>query len=150
MKGPATKTQSRLSKEILSKEILSRLEQVDGLCQEIRSVLKEAGLEPDAFGVELVARECLNNAVLHGSRGDNNKRVQLELVYSRGKIRLRIADEGPGFDWKKALQTKTAKRDATSGRGLRILNSYAERFRFNRRGNQITLWLPRVNPQKTV
>jgi serine/threonine-protein kinase RsbW len=89
----------------------------------------------------LLARECLNNAVKHGNGGDASKRVALSLRFSKQQIRLRVADQGQGFDWKRALAAAPPRRNKESGRGLKIIRWYAERVRFNARGNEITLWL---------
>ncbi len=125
----------------LSRKILSRAEEIDGLCLEIRALLKARGLASTVFGVELLARECLNNAAKHGNGGDTGKRVALNLRFSRREIRLRVADQGRGFNWKRVLEAPPPRRTATSGRGLMIIGAYAERVRFNPRGNEITLWL---------
>jgi anti-sigma regulatory factor (Ser/Thr protein kinase) len=143
------KIAARRTRPHLSREILSRLDLVEELCLEIRAMLKEQGVVSLAFEVELLARECLNNAVKHGNRGDESKQVALTLSFLKEQIRLRVADEGEGFDWKKVLGRRLAEQGDESGRGLSIVSSYSDRFRFNRRGNQITLWLRRMNARKT-
>ena len=56
---------------------------------------------PGAFAVELVAREALNNAVIHGNAGDEKKRVTFELRCGKEKwVRLSVSDQGPGFRWR--------------------------------------------------
>ena len=41
---------------------------VDGVCRDLRAFLSTSGVSAAGFGIELVARELLNNAVLHGNR----------------------------------------------------------------------------------
>ena len=125
----------------LCREFFSRLEEVDDVCLEIRSAVQKTRFESARFAVELVARECLNNAVLHGNGGDGAKQVALNLLLSYKRIRLQVADEGPGFDWRKALEQPLADGRANGSRGLAIIRAYADRVQFNRRGNRITLWL---------
>ncbi len=122
-------------------EIPSRLEEVDRVCREIRSLLRDHGLEEACFSAELLARESLNNAIVHGHRRDERKKVKFDLRAGRRWISLRVLDEGPGFDWRKARKTPPPKATAPSGRGLCISALYAQRIRFNRQGNRITLWL---------
>lgn len=126
----------------LRRAIPSRLEQVDRVCDELRTFLRERELEAMTFGIELVARECLNNAILHGNAGNRRKRVKLQLLCGRKWISVQVSDEGAGFNWRKA-RGAGLNLAATSGRGLPILKHYADRIRFNRRGNQVTLWLNR-------
>ncbi|MFO1497120.1 MAG: ATP-binding protein [Verrucomicrobiota bacterium] len=125
----------------LSRLIASRLDAVDTVCGEIRKLVELHRLTPVSFALELVARECLNNAVIHGNRREVGKWVRLQLRCRRGRICLRVTDEGSGFDWRTARWEEPADNIRPRGRGLPILASYAERIRFNREGNQITLWL---------
>jgi anti-sigma regulatory factor (Ser/Thr protein kinase) len=122
--------------------VASRLTETDRLCRNLRSWLKEAGLARRSFAVELLARESLNNAVIHVNRSFADKTISVELLVGRKWIRLKVADEGPGFDWRTARR-KCCRLESDSGRGLTICALYAEQVRFNRRGNQITLWLRR-------
>jgi serine/threonine-protein kinase RsbW len=121
----------------------SRLEAADALAQEIRGLLHANGLSAAAFGVELALRECLNNAILHGNRRNPARQVECEVTCGRKWIRVRVRDQGEGFDWRRRRQARPSSVTQTSGRGLRILGQYCQRIRYNRRGNQISLWLLR-------
>jgi len=125
------------------REIPSRLAEVDMLIKEIRSCLVDNGLGEVGFPVELAARECLNNAVIHGNRRDARKKVALNLQIRRKWILLRVSDEGSGFNWRKGKRAPPPGDAGISGRGLSIVALYAHRIVFNRRGNQVTLWLKR-------
>ena len=125
------------------REIPSTLAEVDMLCREIRSLLIDNGLGEVGFPVELVARECLNNAVIHGNRRDASKKVALNLQIRRKWILLQVSDEGPGFNWRRVKRAPPPGDADISGRGLSIVTLYARRIAFNRRGNQVTLWLKR-------
>jgi anti-sigma regulatory factor (Ser/Thr protein kinase) len=130
------------------KEIPSRLEEVDAVCLELRALLQEQGLASSGFALELVARECLNNAVLHGNGGDSGKIVVLNLLCREGRLRLQVSDEGEGIARRDPGPTLPANIDAVNGRGMFIVQTYAERVRFNPRGNQITLWLRQQAQEK--
>lgn len=104
----------------------------------IRGLLQGAGLSERCFAVELLARESLVNAVVHGNRNAADKSVSLSLCVGSKWIRLQVSDEGEGFAWRKAGQ-KGLDAAVSSGRGLRLCALYADRVRFNRRGNQIEL-----------
>ena len=80
------------------------------------------------------------NALTHGNRNNAEKSIDLRIYVGRLWIRLQVGDEGPGFNWRKMRQ-RELDTDATSGRGLKLYAIYAVRVRFNRRGNQITLWM---------
>lgn len=95
-----------------------------------------------SFRLELLARESLNNAVAHVKRDFADRTIRLELHVGRKWIRLQVADKGFGFDWRKERQRHCGP-DSESGRGLTVCALYAEQVRFNRCGNQISLWLRR-------
>jgi anti-sigma regulatory factor (Ser/Thr protein kinase) len=125
---------------LFEQHICSTLSEVDASCQELRRWLEKRGLAKQCFAVELVAREALNNAVLHGNGNDPGKAVHLRLVVGRVWIRCEVTDQGPGFDWRKR-RGSAPDANATHGRGLLIYQQYATRFHFNPRGNQITFWI---------
>ena len=124
--------------------IPSSMAEAESLCLKIRALLQRESLCRICFPVELLARECLSNAVIHGNRGDARKSVQFRLWIGRQWVRLQVSDEGSGFAWRKAL-VRTLDTAKPHGRGLQLYTLYAGRVRFNRRGNQITLWVKK-NP----
>jgi len=124
----------------LRQTIPSRVEEAESLCIKIRALLEAAGLAERCFAVELLARECLINAVVHGNGSAADKSVVLNLTVGREWIRLQVSDEGRGFAWRNARR-KRLDTSISSGRGLQIYALYAERVRFNRSGNQIELWV---------
>ena len=135
------------SDRLLSRAIPSRLDAVDAVCAELRAFLTANDMAADCFAVELIARECLNNAILHGNRRQADKKASLSLRLGRRWLRLQIADEGPGFNWRKARRT-AADLTATHGRGISIGDHYADRVSFNRSGNRITLWFENCGTAK--
>jgi anti-sigma regulatory factor (Ser/Thr protein kinase) len=63
---------------------------------------------------------------------------------------LQVTDEGQGFNWRRMRGRPLTDSNATSGRGLFLITAYADRVRFNRKGNQITLWLRKQQPGTTT
>jgi anti-sigma regulatory factor (Ser/Thr protein kinase) len=127
----------------LNRTISSNASDAETLCINIRNLLNETGLLRTPFTIELVARECLANAIVHGNKNDGAKSIALHLRIGRVWIRLCVKDEGDGFN-SKDRQTDIYDTSSTSGRGLQLCWLYAERVRFNSRGNQITLWMKRT------
>jgi serine/threonine-protein kinase RsbW len=118
------------------------MEEVESLCLKIRDLLENGDPSLVSFPLELLARECLNNAVLHGNQKNAEKKIVLRLWIGRVWLRLQVSDEGPGFNWrKKRSKERDLDTEATSGRGLPLFAVYAGRVQFNRSGNQITLWV---------
>ena len=133
---------SRRAPLSFSGKISSRMEEAESLCLRIRDTLEANGLAQLCFRAELLARESLANAILHGNRRDVDKTIEFRFAVGREWIRIEVGDQGPGFCWRQRLRRKP-NRAACSGRGLELYSLYAERVRFNRSGNRITLWLSR-------
>jgi serine/threonine-protein kinase RsbW len=131
----------RASGAVLKFNICSLSERVDFAGRSIRYFMKGNGLSRDSFKVELLARECLNNAVIHGNKFKCTECAQLELRIGQKWIYLQVTDSGSGFNWKKAIRSTRLNDKDISGRGLTIIKEYANRVCFNRRGNQIALWI---------
>jgi serine/threonine-protein kinase RsbW len=118
------------------------------VCRDVRAFLAERGDAVAGFVVELVARECVNNAVLHGSRQDATKTVSLLLRRGRRHYCLRVADQGPGFAWRDVLGRPVPDDCAVRGRGIPILEMYASRIRFSPDGSCVTVWLARTTGER--
>ncbi len=116
----------------------SDLAEIDVFCREVRERLVEMGLSAEVFPVEMLLRESLNNAVIHGNCGDVQKKVGVEICIGRNHIMLRVEDEGDGFDWKNT-GTATPDPGCVAGRGLSIYVLYARRTSFNGKGNHVAL-----------
>lgn len=123
----------------------ARLEEVDAACLQLRAFLAVHGLSARAFAVELTTRECLNNAVLHGSAGDARWTVSLTARLGPRWLRVCVTDQGPGFPWRRQRHVPDA--DQSHGRGQSILRLHAHKVAFNTRGNSVTLWFDRHPPQ---
>jgi len=132
---------------IYRREIRSDLAEVNLLCADIRALLEPHVMAEARFAIELLARESLCNAIIHGNRQTADKRVSLEIRVGRTWVRLRVTDEGIGFDWQRKSSTPHDAR-ATSGRGMALYALYAEHMRFNALGNQVTLWVSRMQAQR--
>lgn len=110
--------------------------EVDAFCAKVRVWLVDNYLQTHVFAVELLLREALNNAVLHGCGNDPGKKVTAGVSVSERWIRLEVADEGSGFDWRK-LDAVVPGGETASGRGHIIFGQYADDYHFNHVGNQV-------------
>jgi serine/threonine-protein kinase RsbW len=121
--------------------IPSRLAAIEPVCEQIRGLLARRHLEDMEFAVEILARECLNNAILHGNYGLADAQVDFGIRIGKRLICLRVTDQGPGFDWRRTIRHGLPAESSVDGRGLMLASLYARRIAFNRRGNQVTLWI---------
>lgn len=86
--------------------------------------------------------EALANAMLYGNCRDPHKRVRVEAHLTSGEIRVKVTDEGRGFDPEAVLDpTLPANRARPGGRGIFLIRQLMDRVEFNERGNSITMIL---------
>jgi serine/threonine-protein kinase RsbW len=111
---------------------------VDKVSMETRGKLLRICSGPDVFSIELLLREALTNAALHGCGLDPLKQVVLLIRVRDNRAVIAVSDEGAGFDWRSGLG-RNARDSDTSGRGLSIYRAYANRVRFNGNGSAVVL-----------
>jgi len=117
----------------------ARLEHVDLICSAAGVVLDQFSIpSKDRFAVELLMREGLNNAVIHGCANDASQSIQCRVTVLSGEVSIVIEDSGAGFDWR-ALSFKLSDPGREGGRGMSIYKLYASEITFNDSGNCVTL-----------
>lgn len=109
---------------------------VDNCCNKLRDFLNENGLSSEIFKTELVAREAMNNAVVHGSQITGTFTFECKL--DNGNIVLNIKDGGLGYRSEKENKTRI-RDDNSTGRGLLIIQQYTTDFDYNDSGNEINI-----------
>ncbi|MDY0274990.1 MAG: ATP-binding protein [Desulfomicrobium sp.] len=116
----------------------TELTNVDKCIEQLKQFLKTTNQQHTFFHVALLAREALNNAMVHGNRFQSEKKVFFHVCGEEDTIILQIEDQGPGFDWKKHLDFKS-RVEAESGRGQEIFRLLARKITYNDCGNILTL-----------
>ena len=96
------------------------------------------------FRLRVVLAEALTNAILRGNQEDRAKWVDVQAELRPDIIRVRVADEGPGFDPSAVPEPTAAPRlDDTGGRGLYLIRKLVDAVQFNAQGNSICMTLRR-------
>jgi serine/threonine-protein kinase RsbW len=122
----------------MRREIPATLQAVEEFVVDFRGRCQALLDRGNGFAAELLVREALTNAVVHGSRTDPGRRVRCCVRLKSGRLVIRVEDNGDGFDWRAARDNRAAPPDC-SGRGIEILRKYADRVRYNERGNGVTI-----------
>ena len=91
MKSPQTRT--------VSIDIASRLEMLETVQTVLGHATALVGFDDDAAHYMSVAvRETVVNAIKHGNRENEKKRVKVSFVIHPQALEVSVLDEGPGFD----------------------------------------------------
>lgn len=117
--------------------------------RQCREIARDIVALADAFGfdgreqsaIALAVEEALANAIRHGNRCDSSKKVQIEYSANAREVRVRITDEGPGFDPELVPDpTIPENLDSPGGRGLLLMREFMSGLEFNSTGNQVEFW----------
>lgn len=123
----------------------ANLANVDKLIKCLKFYMIRNNLEKESFTCELLAREALNNAILHVSGEDLQKKIKFIVEFRPHDIMMKFFDQGPGFDWRKYLSKEYDPKGA-SGRGMLLLKLYTSEFLYNEKGNEIVITIPHHLP----
>ncbi len=113
--------------------------------ERILNELNQSGYGPDVvFAIKLALEEALTNAIKHGNRNDESKRVTVKYYIDPDRAVIMVRDEGPGFA-PGAVPDCTADEnlERPSGRGIMLMHAYMTRICYNHCGNEV--WMFRDN-----
>lgn len=118
----------------------AQLDLVDRAVGDILAFLQTHALPGfNDFETEVVVREGLTNAVVHGNNEDFQKFVTFDASVSAGFLTMTFSDEGVGFDWRAKLAVENVDPESTCGRGILLMRSYGYEVSANERGNRVEL-----------
>ena len=123
-------------------EIEIRLPQEPTSVAKARRTLEplEPRLDPDTFEtLRLLVSELVTNSVRHG-RAENSVEIELAVRASREKIRVEVADAGPGFE----ASPRAELQDNGSGWGLHFVETLSDRWGTERDG-RMRVWFELVD-----
>ena len=97
-----------------------------------------AGLDEDALHwVSVAVRESVVNAIKHGNKNDESKRVVVEFdavpLHAPEELVIRVADEGEGFDPEEVADPLAPENILkSSGRGIFLIRSFMDDVQLQR------------------
>jgi len=91
--------------------------------------------------VEIALREALNNAILHGSRGDPRKKVAVCCLCAEDKGMLLVVENfGPTFDPSKIPDpTRAENIYASHGRGIFLMRRMMDEVTYHKGGRKVVM-----------
>lgn len=96
--------------------------------------------DTDLCDLRLILSELTYNAVIHGNNGDSEKNVFIRIDISADTVFATISDEGRGFDYNSIINSSyddPLNMFSEHGRGIRLVTSLVDSYKFNKRGNKI-------------
>lgn len=135
--GVMMRAQARL--DIL---IPSDLSYVLGVNHEIALLLKEFGypMQDVRVNIPLVCDEAITNAIVHGNRNDPSKMVNIQVYVSRGRFRIRVRDQGEGFDTERVEDPREGENVMRSGgRGVFLMRNIMDTVEYKEGGRMLEM-----------
>ncbi|MGN8068037.1 ATP-binding protein [Mucilaginibacter sp. SG564] len=129
------------SSELFTLQLPSKTESIAQLEQLIEEIADKYHVAEDTFANMMT---CLNeatiNAIIHGNKLDETKKVIINAEVEPKRIIWTVTDEGPGFDYVNlADPTSPENLENLTGRGVFIIKHLADQCIFNASGNTIEL-----------
>ena len=127
--------------EIRELSLPSKLDSLDRVEQFSLELKRLARLSDERYNdVMLILTEAVTNAIIHGNKQDPSKKVVITVKLDDQNLTIIVKDEGPGFDPEKVpnpLEQENLLK--TGGRGIYLINQYADYVHYSDKGNQVTI-----------
>lgn len=122
-------------------EIRSKIENLRKVEKLVDDISAEYNISSDLYGNILIAAlEAANNAILHGNKLDESKIVYIIINKDERTLKIRIDDEGEGFDYKNIPDpTAPENIENINGRGIFLMEKLSDGMEFSRNGATVEL-----------
>jgi serine/threonine-protein kinase RsbW len=123
-----------VTEETTELELESRIESIARAAEVAAQVVRRLGLGDEAaYGVDMAVREAVTNAVLHGNRQDETKRVEVKFHGSPEMLEITVRDRGAGFDPSTVPDpTDPQNLMKASGRGILFMHTFMDDVEYSR------------------
>jgi serine/threonine-protein kinase RsbW len=115
---------------------------IPGVVHVISLLALEFGFTPADYtmNLPLALDEAVSNAIIHGNRRDRQKRVEVEGQIDAQSVRIKVRDEGQGFERDRSRDpVRPENLLASSGRGLFLIDSVMDEVKHSQEGRCIEM-----------
>jgi len=130
-----------ISMKNLSFEIPSTRDNVRYVEKYIENAKVEYNINEDVYGNIIVAvTESVSNAIIHGNKLDESKKVSLDLSFSEKEITIEIEDQGSGYDYNNVPDpTLPENINKIGGRGVFLIKNLSDKVAFFNDGRKVQM-----------
>ena len=107
----------------------------------VDTLSKKLGVSDEVYGKILISTvEAVNNAILHGNKGDRNKMVTVIISADGNVLDITVTDEGEGFEYSNLPDPTDPKNiENLHGRGVFLMRRLADAIEYNGSGNEVKM-----------
>ncbi len=121
----------------LNLELRSDFSDIEDTIEQIVKFLLGRGIKTDGL---LELQELLVNAIEHGNKFDGARRVFVEVMVMDNHYRIKIKDQGEGFNWREKINKEIDPEDYSErGRGIIMSRLLCACLQYNEKGNEATI-----------
>jgi serine/threonine-protein kinase RsbW len=127
--------------------IPSDLSYVLGINYKISMLLREFGFpqQDSRINIPLACDEAITNAIIHGNKSHPDKKVNIQIYISNSRFRMRVRDQGDGFDFDSLADPRKGDNvHRSSGRGVFLIRNIMNTADYKEGG--CVLELEKLNP----
>jgi len=126
--------------ELVIPSILDKISEVESFTEKITNEMDFSQEEKDSIAIAVT--EMANNAILHGNKKDQQKKVVIRYQLTQTSLTVTIKDEGAGFN-PDTINNPLAPENLLkeSGRGVFIVKALMDKlsYHFDGTGTMVTL-----------
>lgn len=117
----------------LDEVVASEVGVIDGVISKIMALIEQSHCWDDAESLDLVLREALANAMIHGNRSDSGKSVRICVALQTDcRMLIVVKDAGSGFDPRELPNPVVGQSlFAEHGRGIFLINRLMDDVQFS-------------------
>ena len=107
----------------------------------VDTLSKKLGVSDEVYGKILISTvEAVNNAILHGNKGDINKMVTVNMSADGNVLDITVTDEGEGFEYGNLPDPTDPKNiENLHGSGVFLMRRLADAIEYNSSGNEVKM-----------
>lgn len=114
--------------ERIFQELPSSLSAYHEFVQDLLERLQQLGWSREIlFGVHMALEESISNAIRHGNKEDDSKKVRVWCELDPKRFWAKVCDEGEGYDPKQVPDCRSDEHlERPGGRGLALIRAYMD------------------------
>lgn len=119
----------------------SNQQQVCHIEKFVAQIFTRFDISKESYGNVLISlTEAVNNAIIHGNRRDNSKKVEISFEKGKRNVAFKVSDEGEGFDYDN-LPDPTAPENICEcgGRGVFLMKQLSDDIHYTNNGRTVEM-----------
>jgi serine/threonine-protein kinase RsbW len=125
-------------KMLVIPSIPNQIREVEGY---LNRIVEKFKIDTERYPDILISlTEAVNNAIIHGNKGDQKKVVRIEMKQDQENITFIVSDEGLGFKVENVPDPTCPENiECCGGRGVHIMSSLCDEIHFQNNGSTVKM-----------